>query len=216
MITACLLSWKRKRNIPLIVDSLIKEDLISEIILFQNESNGAVVDERIDKQIDFPENMFVYGRYHAAARASNETVFFQDDDLIVKNIGELYEIHSESGVIAANLAQDKSSKHWNWWQVHHPPYVEVGFGSVASRESIKILGDWPYDQGLLRRKADKIFTMMNPWRAVYADGEKIERLFFEGEECGRDKNALYLREDHEMLTGEAVSLTERWKKSRTG
>lgn len=214
MITACLVSWRRTYHLREICENLLSFPEITEILIFQNESPEGFPE--LPKGVEVmhsDKNMFVLGRYFAASLAVNQTVFFQDDDLLVNNIPELLERFEANGrtKVVANLADDKSSKHWTWWQVHSPEWVEVGFGAIASKAMVKKLGFWPFEVELLRRKADKIFTIINEWEAVYAGPETISRLFRMGKESGRDGNSLSIREDHERLTGEAVKLALEWK-----
>lgn len=219
MITACLVSWRRKYHVPTICDHLLRFPEISEIIIWQNESDMNMPELPPGVQvINCDANEYVFGRFLAAEVANNETVFFQDDDLLVNNFPALLGKFKENDeeVIIANLAQDKSSRHWSQWQSARPPWVEVGFGSIAPRWAIEVLGKWPHSHELLQRKADKIFTIMNDWQAVRAGPSDITRLFYRGKESGRDRNSLWLREDHKPLNREAVRLATEWREEFYG
>jgi hypothetical protein len=210
-LSAILLNWKRPFHIPVIVESLRQQPEIDEVLLWNNgDALTLEVENCCDRTINSPENECVLGRVLAARYATNETLFFQDDDLIVHNIPELVETFLDTGRIAANMPDDRSSKHWTMHQLRRNPWVELGFGSVVAKDRALSVLDWPYDRELLRRKADKVMTVLNPFTPVYAGGGRIERLMHNGKESGRDENALYLRPDHKALTAEAVRLTQEW------
>jgi len=220
MITACLLSWRRPYHIPTIIDHLKSFHLISEIIVWQNESNDVDTSEwKADKVIESRSNEFILGRFLASKEASNDCVFFQDDDLLVNNIEELHNefLANKRKKVIANLADDWSSRHWNLWQVKskRPPFVELGFGSIAAKEMVNKIWDWPYDRTLLQRKADKVFTVLNDYQEIRATESKIKRLFHNGKESGRDSNSLWLRKDHRPLTDKALPLILKMKEGES-
>lgn len=209
--TACLLSWKRQYHLPAIIESLRSVPEIDEILIFSNEFK-IQQDFPGVRVIHSPENMYVYGRFLAAAEAKNSICYTQDDDLIAHNISELITRHYLSGSIVANLADDKSSRHWSHWMAKRPPWVELGFGSVFCRDMVDVLGEWPYDRELLLRKADKVISVMHPWECVQVTN--LTRLRHKGKESGFDRNALSRRDDHKRKTKEAVRLAQEWKKCR--
>lgn len=215
-VTACLVSWKRQYHLPEIVEEIRKCPDISEIIVWQNEV--PLLESTVSlpcRTIYSPENRGVYGRFLAAQQAKNDLIFVQDDDLLVHNISELLgEFQNRVKFDSlSNLADDQSSKHWQWWQVHKPPYVELGFGSILKKSAALKLRHWPHGPECLNRKADKIFTVMNNWDAIRADSSCLTRLKHNGIESGWDENALWLRTDHKKLTERAVLLAQQWKVS---
>lgn len=191
----------------MIVESLRPH--VAEIIVWANEFP---LTEELPgvRVIHSPENQCTLGRFLAAREARYPVCFTQDDDLCVGNIPALLAAYHRRPQIVANLADDRSSRHWRWWQVHSPPWVELGFGSVFPRDWALRLDGWPYDLGLLQRKADKVFTVTNPWTALRAGPEDITRLYHDGQESGRDGNALSNRPDHKPLTNRAVALAQEW------
>jgi hypothetical protein len=207
-VSAVLLAWRRHFHLRAIVDNLRRFPQVREVLIFANEFRppdvpGATI-------IFSPENQVTYGRFIGARHAQCECVFVQDDDLLVHNLPALLAAYSREPQIVANLADDRSSRHWSWWQARRPPWVELGFGSVFPRDWAMKLDDWPYDRSLLRRKADKVFSIVQPWQAMRAGPEDITRLFHEGKESGRDANALSNRVDHQTLTDQAVDLAKEW------
>lgn len=213
-VTACLVSWRRQYHLPIIIEHLRQFPEIKEVIVWQNEEMPSQELLKSDARIIYSkENRCVYGRFLAAMKAKTEYVFTQDDDLLVHNIAELTSRRSlgDSKSIVANLADDNHSRHWNWWMVNNPVHIELGFGSVFRREDCEILKKWKHSEELLNRKADKVFSVLHSWEPVRADGDCLTRLFHGSKESGRDVNALYLREDHERLTGEAIRLAKNWR-----
>jgi hypothetical protein len=223
-ITAVLLSWQRQYHIPGIAHHLLQCPQITELLIWQNEHSPSPVVTELEREfphvrvLHSPDNLCTLGRFLAAEQARNQAVFVQDDDLLVHNVPQLvaeFERFSRAGQpkIIANLADDTSSRHWSWWQVHKPAWVELGFGSIFPREFALSLRNWPYDASVLRRKADKVLSVLHPWHAVHAGPAEISRLQYQGQESGRDANALSKRDDHKRLTDQAVWLTREWMQS---
>lgn len=213
-ISAVLLSWKRPWHIPVIANHLRQFPQIHEIICWCNEFEPTPeIRAAVDVAHWSRTNEGTFGRFLAQQFATCGNLLVQDDDLLVHNIPELAERYFALGRqrIVANLAQDRSSRHWSWWQARHPPWVELGFGSIVPKEFCGVLSDWPYDAELRRRKADKILTVLKPWEAVRAGPEAITRLYHNDQESGRDEHALSRKQDHERLTREAVRLAAEWK-----
>jgi hypothetical protein len=198
-----------------IISNLRKFDCVDEIIVFENEGEPREQLLNADAVIYEATNTYTYGRYLCAGAASNDIVFFQDDDLLVHNVDQLLEkfLENDQKKVVANLADDWSSRHWNLWQSPRRPFhIEVGFGSIAHKSMIGKIHSWPYEEYLLHRKADKIFTTINPWVDVRATSKEITRLKHEGKESGRDDNALWLRGDHKQLDNQVLPLALQWKK----
>lgn len=80
MVTAVLLSWKRKNNLPIIIDALRRQTLRPEIWVINN--NG-FEDFEADKLISIPWNAGEWARYVMAGRVETEYCMFQDDDFVL-------------------------------------------------------------------------------------------------------------------------------------
>jgi hypothetical protein len=82
MISAILLSWKRSHNLPRIVDELARVPGISEILLWNNNPD---IQLRLPKVtvIQSGRNFGCLARYCLVPLAANDTIWFQDDDLLV-------------------------------------------------------------------------------------------------------------------------------------
>lgn len=215
-VSAVLLSWRRPCHIPTIARHLRRFPEVTEIVIWQNEHTPPPEFNDVADQVHWSvENECTLGRFLGALKCRNDMVFVQDDDLLVHNIPQLCADSQRFGCdrVVANLADDKSSRHWTWWQVHRPPWCELGFGAVFPRAFAGALLDWPYDHELLRRKADKAFCILHPWHALRAGPDDITRLQHNGKESGRDEHALSGRTDHQRLTAEAVRLAAEWKAS---
>lgn len=95
MITAILLSYKRKPNMPLIVESLRSQTVPVEIWLINN--NG-LEDFGADRLIAAPWNAGEWARYVMVGRAKTEYCMFQDDDFMLGDkyfLEDALSIHGE-------------------------------------------------------------------------------------------------------------------------
>lgn len=73
-VTAVLITWKRQKNIPMIVDNLLQYEFIDQIIIRDNSK---------------AKNIINYGRY--CQKTKNVYIYTQDDDCIVHNIRGIYD-----------------------------------------------------------------------------------------------------------------------------
>jgi len=80
-ITAILMSYKRKPNMPLIVDSYRRQTVDTEVWMINNNGNE---DFGADKLISIPWNAGEMARYLFCARPRTKYVCFQDDDFMMK------------------------------------------------------------------------------------------------------------------------------------
>lgn len=147
-VTACLISWKRQQNIPKIIANLQEWPFIDEIIIKDN-SKG--------------ENTICYGRYSSAARAKNDIIYTQDDDCIVKNLGEVYKkfiedptrichsgIEDYQRVIPENIYGDSQM-------------AMAGWGSFFKKEWTPVLDKYISIYGkdqCFYRETDRIFSIL--------------------------------------------------------
>ena len=84
MLSAVILNWKRKENLPAIVAELSKSLALKEIILWNNNREVALVSgEAKVIVINSSHNYICHARYAAALIASYESILFQDDDLLL-------------------------------------------------------------------------------------------------------------------------------------
>ncbi|KKR81454.1 MAG: hypothetical protein UU73_C0001G0066 [Candidatus Daviesbacteria bacterium GW2011_GWA1_41_61] len=83
-ITVVLLSWKRLKNIPIILDSLYRSKDVDEIILWNN--NTTVQFSYKNKKLllfNSPSNFGTSARWCVALLAKNPNILFIDDDLVL-------------------------------------------------------------------------------------------------------------------------------------
>ena len=63
-VTACLLSWKRQQNLPLIIGSLRDHPFIDEILVWNNDTSVSLtIDEPKVRVINSDRNLICFGRY---------------------------------------------------------------------------------------------------------------------------------------------------------
>jgi hypothetical protein len=80
-ITAILMSYKRKPNMPKIVESYRRQNVDVEVWMINNNGNE---DFGADKLISIPWNAGEMARYLFCARPDTDYVCFQDDDFLIK------------------------------------------------------------------------------------------------------------------------------------
>lgn len=150
--------------------------------------------------------MGTYGRYLATAYATNELIYTQDDDCIVKNVPELYErFMSNKPGITAGLADKPGSRHYEV-EAHKTPWIALGWGAFFLKSSVGVLDKWKSKYGedeLLIRKADRIFTVLcTPHDPIRSNHDILKGP--NGVPSERDENALWRQKDHYQLRDTAV------------
>ena len=80
MITAVLLSWKRKLNMPLIIEALRGQSVPVDIWLI---NNAGYEDFGADRLIAMPWNAGEWARYVMVGRVETYYCMFQDDDFML-------------------------------------------------------------------------------------------------------------------------------------
>lgn len=147
-VTACLITWKRQQNIPHIVDVLLKHDFINEIIIQDNSKS---------------ENIINYGRYTSARKAKNNFIYTQDDDHIVHNIGEIYEIFTKDPSKMANGGR-KDYLGCLEENTYGPSQMAiVGWGTIFDKRWASVLQRYIDKYGedyCFYRETDRIFSML--------------------------------------------------------
>ncbi len=163
-VSACLVSWKRPRNLPAIVQSLRRLEFIDEILVWNNNPAVKLQFAQGDvRVIESSENQSCYGRFLCAAEARNPAVYVQDDDAINHDIGGLYEQFLRE---PARLAHALAPTHWN--QRNRRVYGDaqaalLGWGAFFRQDWLPVLDELPAElrrDGLFRREADAFFTVL--------------------------------------------------------
>jgi hypothetical protein len=166
-VTAVLITYKRQANLARIVDHFSSKLYISEILIRDNSK---------------AENIQCYGRFVMARKATNETVFFQDDDCVVHNIDEIYETYlANPNQIAFGLAPT----HYPLWQQGQFTYPNaqlamLGWGAFVRQEWCEEKTFEPYIMAhdcnpMFYREADRIFSILLKRRhnPILADVEHL-------------------------------------------
>ena len=182
-VSAVLLNYRRAHHMPRIVESLRQHEFVDDITIFNNgdplEIEGANV-------IGVGRNVVTYGRFLAVNHAKHSVIFTQDDDVVVRNVPQLF---------SRFLSQ------------HKKPFLQLGWGSVFNRDWIHVLNRWIDCYGedeLLCRKADRIFTTLyGAHDPIPGDFERLTDPVT-GRDSDRDAHSLWLRDDHKLLTNTAV------------
>jgi len=163
-VSACLVSWKRPQNLPIIVQALRRVDCIDEILIWNNDP--AVKLEFTDSKtrvIESNENQSCYGRFLCAAEARNPVVYVQDDDALNLDIGGLCDQFLRD---PSRISYALAPSHWH--QRNRRTYGEaqaalVGWGAFFRKEWLSVLDELPpalRQSFLFRREADVFFSLL--------------------------------------------------------
>lgn len=141
MVTAIIIKYKRVNEVNEIVRHLSQFDFIDEIKVWDNT--------RV--------NIGVFGRFKAMSEAKNEHIYIQDDDCIVNNVREMFNLYDGSMLVNAMKKQHACR--------YGSRVTLLGWGAFINREWIKVFDKYIEKYGeddLLYREADRIFTAMLP------------------------------------------------------
>ena len=128
----------------------------------------------------------ILARYRAAMKAKNDVIYFQDDDLILKDHHGLLGAWEDDGRFYANMIGPE------WWE--HQEYFDlalVGAGSLVPKELIpetlgRYLERWP-NSPFFRRHCDFIFGVLAPFKRLELETELLD--------SASDENALWKKPD---------------------
>jgi len=166
-VSAVLITYNRQRNLAAIIDYLSSKPYIGEILI---RDNGKL------------ENLKCYGRYMTARQASQDIIYFQDDDCIVQNIDKIYEVFRRD---PSRIAFGLSPTHYPLWTHRTFEYPQgqlamMGWGSFVLKDWCEEATFQPYidkygRDAMFHREADRIFSMLlnRNHNAVLADLEHL-------------------------------------------
>ena len=212
-VSACLVSWKRPQNLPIIVEALRRVECIDEILIWNN--NPAIKLEFSDRNtrvIQSGENLNCYGRFVCAAQARNPVVYVQDDDALNHDIPGLYDQFLRD---PTRISHVLASTHWG--QRNRRVYGEahaalIGWGAFFRREWLSVLDELPQpmrQDPLFRREADAFFSLLLgrkhnavPGQIAHLDGHSTPGL------------ALWCDPGYKSLTSLAIRQALRWLRLR--
>ena len=163
-VTACLLSWKRANNMQMIVDSLHQYSFIDEILVWNNNRNislslkGAKV-----RIINSQENELCYGRFLCIKEAKNNIVYVQDDDMLVRNVPELFRNFMSHPLCITHALGPNHLRQHSKDNYGDAQMALLGWGAFVKKEWISVFDSYlksnPADF-LFKREADIIFTLL--------------------------------------------------------
>lgn len=99
-VTAVLLSYKRKPNMPLIIEAIRSQTVPTEIWVINNDGSE---DFGADRLIAIPWNAGEWARYVFAARVETEYCMFQDDDFMLGDkffLEDAIDIHNRKSPVS--------------------------------------------------------------------------------------------------------------------
>lgn len=207
-VTAILLSWKRAHNISRIVDELSHSPRVSEILLWNNDCEsrldftGVIV-------VNSPRNYLCLARLCLVPLATNDTIWFQDDDLLIR-AEQLEMIHSAYagdpsriyGVAGRNIINGLYSAD----SVQHECDIVLGQAMLFHRSllhyAFQPLGFLPLDI----REDDIVFSLACNRRHFVVDVSRVETLGWD------DEVALWKKPGHFERRQRAVEFMLAWRK----
>lgn len=103
----------------------------------------------------------VWERYEAASRAKHDVIYTQDDDCVVEFPAVVAEY--EQGRVVCNMPA--------WKRSEYPDAIAlVGWGGVFHRSALAAFGryfaQFPDEEGVFWREADRVFTGLNPLKLI--------------------------------------------------
>lgn len=212
-ISACLLSWKRPRQLRQIVDQLLRESLIDDIVIWNNNPDLPLTfpEERV-RVINSDRNLVTYGRYLATQHARHEVIYTQDDDCLVGNIPELIATFRAD---PTRMAHALKLGHL----LANPQHVRdgaqiglLGWGAVFQRGWTKVLEDYREKFGedrYLVRDADRLFSVLQQRRHRSLLAEVVDL------EGSTGPAAMSLEPEHQEVTRQAIEQAHRFLKEGT-
>lgn len=207
-VSAVLLNWKRPYHLPRIIASLECLPFIREILVLNNSpepldpiGSDSCFDVPI-RVFNWKSNICTFGRHIAAQLANSDIIYTQDDDIVVRNVPQLYErFLSHQNAITAGLAERHYAMEAN------EPWLLMGWGAFFRKEWLSCIQPWIDEYGeddLLRSKFDRIFAVMFGRRdPQLGDFERLKDPRT-GADSDRDANSLWKQPDHERLKRMAV------------
>jgi hypothetical protein len=207
-ITAILLSWQRPRNLPRIVAELARFRPIDEIIVWNNNPE-ARLDLPGATVINSPRNFLCFPRYCMAPLASNETIWFQDDDLLLTG-GRIESVRAaylaDTSRIYGIVGRDIVNGLYSADDVYGECDIVLGRAMLFHRRllhhAFEPFGALPPDI----REDDIIFSMASPGRHFAVDVAFVEDL------GSADEAAIWRRPGHFERRQRAVDFMLAWRK----
>jgi len=182
MMTAVVLKYKRFKETEEIKKHLeTHDDIIDEIIIWDNSVN----------------NLGTQAKFMAARQAKNDIIYTQDDDCIVNNIRELYDLYDGTQII--NAVDPRTNTRLD---------TLIGWGAIYDKSWINVLDEYIKLYGrdkYIIRDAERIFTAgVGKWHSIK---QKITEF-----PSAHDPNiALYLQPEHKQMREEAQGRLKNFK-----
>lgn len=170
---------------------LLKHSFIDEILIWDNSKR---------------DNLICYARFLLAMKASNEIVYFQDDDCINTDIKKLYReyqifpddlIHAATPGYEDALANDPAYKNNNLALIGWGSFVDKKWLVSSKNPFNRYLAKYPEDE-YFYLLADRIFTILLPNRR-HPVSCKIEHLHGSVDEDAISSRRTHLEEREECF-----------------
>lgn len=147
-----------------IVDQLRSLPFIDDIVIWNNDPDEALHVEGDDIFIiNSPVNYKTYGRFLCTYHARHPIIYTQDDDLLNKNIPELYRQFVRDPERIAHGLSERHYKNRDRFRHESAQVAYVGFGGLFNREWLSVFDTYIDCYGiddLFLREADRIFSLL--------------------------------------------------------
>ncbi len=206
--TAILLSWKRPHNLPRIIGAIKGTPLIGEVMVWNNNPDVTLAFPDVTV-INSPRNFLCFPRYCLAALATHETIWFQDDDLLV-TAEQIARIHAayraDTSRIYGIVGRDIVNGLYSADDVYGECDIVLGRAMLFHRRllfhAFEPFGSLPPDM----TEDDIIFSLASGQRHVAVDVSPLADL------GSADDAALWKRPDHFDRRQKAVDFMLGWRK----
>jgi hypothetical protein len=203
-VTAVLLTYQRLSNLNHIIENIRSVPRITEILLWCNgNANSTIIRDVTStgiKCLSSGRNEFIYGRFLAAEQATNDTIYTQDDDVLVSDIDTLIDLHASTDRLTCYLDEGHmrcvGQKYRHCVGKHVLNDTQLGWGSVFAKSSISVLDRYRTRFGtdtFFLRKSDRLFCLLQCQEHICVQ-TKLHHLA-----GATDETALYRMKDHWRL-----------------
>jgi hypothetical protein len=184
LASAVVLSFRRKFNLPQIVDSLLNTVGVDDVVIWHNDEEepltvedlfGVFADDTFSARygelvgtdrlriVNAASNQYTWGRFLAVKHCKHSTIITCDDDQQHRFWLALLELYRKTpSSVHATLEpehfRDRASHKYG--ELHD---VQLGFGSVFDKRCLNVFDEYlkEFDVDyVLRRKADRIFALL--------------------------------------------------------
>ncbi len=169
LVSACLVTYNRIDDIKNVVAHLKRIPFIDDIVIWNNGDKIRINNVKI---IQSDNSKMVYGRYLATEYARHDIIYTQDDDILIKNIPEIYKVFN--GEQMAIGMKEGAIKRYGELKYGNGQVALVGHGAFYKKEWLKVLDKCEKDKAFYR-DVDRMFTLLmnRPHNIIISETEDL-------------------------------------------